>query len=61
MVPYGKQNSHVLAGFINGLNTMFSAFFRAGEAVSHFLLDEEHHSQDEFLKASFYDRYSVIV
>lgn len=44
--PYGKQKLNVLAGFVNGLNTMFSAFFVLVKQ-SHFLLDADHHSDKE--------------
>ena len=60
--PYGTGKLNVLTGFINGLNTMFSAFFVLVKQ-SHFLLDTEHHLDGEDIKKpSFkYEKYLVCI
>ena len=58
--PYGKRKLNVLAGFVNGLNTVFSAFFVLVKQT-HFLLDEEHHSEDKNLDARSFKYESWII
>ena len=61
--PYGRRKLNILAGFINGLNGIFSAFFVLVKQ-SHVFLDETHHeeydnSQQE--ATNFYTNYVYLM
>ena len=61
--PYGRRKLNILAGFVNSLNTIFTAFFVLIKQ-SHFLLDDEHGSEEAAEHsgaiAAAYTKYSVI-
>ncbi len=59
--PYGRRKLNVLAGFVNGLNGVFSAFFILVKQ-SHVFLDDEHHAEHDAADQAapgIYERYSA--